>query len=60
MVRSVFGQLKLNGYSDGQILALSNGLAELAASDRPQNQVDARSVNVQELSFEYDLSLLGL
>ena len=57
MVKSVFGQLKSNGYSNGQIVALSNGLAKMA-NDLPTEPVN--SPNIQKLSFEFDLSQLGL
>jgi hypothetical protein len=30
MIQSMFGELKANGYSDGQIMALSKGLMETA------------------------------
>ncbi len=56
MVKSVFGQLKSNGYTDGQIIALSSGLSEMA--DRCSQH--GKAVAFQRLTFEYDLSLLGL
>jgi hypothetical protein len=31
MIKSVFSELKVNGYSDDQILALSAGLMEMAS-----------------------------
>jgi len=53
MVRSVFGQLKSNGYSHGQIRALSRELGLLATCGESAAGVGLR------LSFEMDLSELA-
>ena len=55
MVKSVFGRLKSNGYTDGQIIALSHDLSEMA--NRCSGH--GNTVEFQRLTFEYDLSLLG-
>jgi hypothetical protein len=54
MVRSVFGQLKANGYSDGQIVALSRELAALAT-----RTLSGEGALPWSPSFEVDLSQLG-
>jgi hypothetical protein len=62
MVQSVFGQLKANGYSDSQILALSRDLAELAVKTLPR-PVDLGSPIPTNsrwgLCFEVNLEQLG-
>jgi hypothetical protein len=56
MVRSVFGQLKSNGYSHGQIRALSRELGRLA----DQRAVPASGrAGWDGLNFEVDLSELA-
>ncbi len=63
MVQSVFGQLRANGYSEGQIIALSRELSDLAhdcASQQGGQQVDpACQPTIGEMTFEVDLSGLG-
>ncbi len=56
MVRSVFGQLKSNGYSHGQIRALSRELGRLADEGAVPAGGRARW---DRLSFEVDLSELA-
>jgi hypothetical protein len=58
-IKSVYGQLKSNGYSHGQIIALSRGLSEMAQDEPPAGPA-ADPIPWQAMSFEYDLSLLGL
>jgi hypothetical protein len=63
MVQSVFGELKSNGYTDGQIIALSRELTELA--HRCSSQAQAQCVPswhpaIGVMNFEVDLSQLGL
>ncbi|MBN2495703.1 MAG: hypothetical protein JXR96_14010 [Deltaproteobacteria bacterium] len=61
MIRSVFGELKANGYSDGQIVALSNGLKDLAQKHMaPRRSRQPSEPEEACQPVEYDLSLLGL
>ncbi|HOX42796.1 MAG TPA: hypothetical protein PK668_04310 [Myxococcota bacterium] len=62
MVRSVFGQLKANGYSESQILALSRDLAELAVKALPRPSEDHVLIPTNSrwgLCFEVNLEQLG-
>lgn len=62
MVQSVFGQLKSNGYTDGQIIALSKELTELVhrCSQQTDGAMDSRWHPILgEMNFEVDLSQLG-
>ena len=62
MVQSVFGQLKANGYSDSQIVALSRELAALAALTLQRPTDPAVAVPFAPrwgLCFEVNLDQLG-
>lgn len=62
MVQSVFGQLKSNGYTEGQIIALSRGLNDMALQCEQQLEGDPvcrKAPTLGYLTFEYDLSQLG-
>jgi hypothetical protein len=66
MVQSVFGHLKSNGYTEGQIIALSRGLNDMALQceqqlerDGTRDPVCRRAPTLGGLTFEYDLSQLG-
>lgn len=54
MVRSVFSELKANGYSDGQIAALSMGLMRMASESKQPD------MGVQHMSLSESQTLLGL
>jgi hypothetical protein len=58
MVQSVFGQLKSNGYSDDQIIALSDDLARLVNQQRFHKP--SQTGRGLGLNFGIDLSQLGL
>ena len=64
MVQGVFGELKDNGYSDDQVIALSAGLIELArkSAGGPDREITCEELQaaLATAGFEYDLSMLGL
>jgi len=63
MVQSVFGQLKANGYSESQIIALSRDLSVLAHECASAQGGEAVTVACQpaidQMMFEVDLSGLS-
>jgi hypothetical protein len=63
MVASVFDELKSNGYSDAQVIALSAGLIEMARQSTcgsDKGGCEELRAALKRADFEYDLSMLGL